>query len=93
MADWDLLLTEARIATMAANRPGYGEIADAALAIDPDDASPLLIGVTHRGDLAEGHRGASALGNHRRPNLIQVDELGWRTEGHFVPALLDFSRR
>jgi len=33
MADWDLLLTDAHIATMAAAAPGYGEISDAALAI------------------------------------------------------------
>jgi imidazolonepropionase len=33
MADWDLLLTDARIATMSADDPGYGEISDAALAI------------------------------------------------------------
>jgi len=33
MADWDLLLTDAHIATMAAAAPGYGEIRDAALAI------------------------------------------------------------
>jgi len=34
MADWDLLLTHARIATMAADAPAYGEIEDAALAVD-----------------------------------------------------------
>ncbi len=33
MADWDLLLTNARVATMAASVPGYGEVEDAALAI------------------------------------------------------------
>ncbi len=33
MADWDLLLTNARIATMAANAAGYGAIEDAALAV------------------------------------------------------------
>jgi len=33
MAHWDLLLTDARIATMCADASGYGEIADAALAI------------------------------------------------------------
>ncbi len=33
MADWDLLLSDANIATMAANAPGYGEISDAALAV------------------------------------------------------------
>ncbi len=33
MADWQLLLTDARIATLAADAPGYGEIHDAALAI------------------------------------------------------------
>jgi len=33
MADWDLLLTDSQIATMAAAAPGYGEISDAALAI------------------------------------------------------------
>ena len=33
MADWDLLLTNARIATMAADAAGYGAIEDAALAV------------------------------------------------------------
>ena len=33
MADWDLLLTDVHIATMAATAPGYGEIREAALAI------------------------------------------------------------
>lgn len=33
MADWDLLLTDVHLATMAATEPGYGEIGDAALAI------------------------------------------------------------
>jgi len=33
MADWDLLLTDARIATLCADAPEYGEIADGAIAI------------------------------------------------------------
>lgn len=33
MADWDLLLTDARIATLDAEAPEYGEITDGALAI------------------------------------------------------------
>jgi imidazolonepropionase len=33
MADWDLLLTDARIATLGAEAPEYGEITDGALAI------------------------------------------------------------
>jgi imidazolonepropionase len=33
MSDWDLLLTDARIATLSADTPDYGEISDAALAI------------------------------------------------------------
>ncbi len=33
MAEWDLLLTDARIATMRADMPDYGEISDAAIAI------------------------------------------------------------
>ena len=33
MVDWDLLLTDVHIATMAATAPGYGEIREAALAI------------------------------------------------------------
>ncbi len=33
MADWDLLLTDARIATMCADVPNYGEISDGAIAI------------------------------------------------------------
>jgi len=33
MAEWDLLLTDARIATMRADTPDYGEISDAAIAI------------------------------------------------------------
>ena len=33
MADWDLLLTDARIATMSADTPDYGEISDGAIAI------------------------------------------------------------
>ncbi len=33
MADWDLLLTNARVATMASSATAYGEIDDAALAI------------------------------------------------------------
>ncbi|MDH3362611.1 MAG: imidazolonepropionase [Gammaproteobacteria bacterium] len=33
MADWDLLLTDARVATLAASAPEYGEIGDGAIAI------------------------------------------------------------
>ena len=33
MADWDLFLTDARIATMRADAPAYGVIEDAAIAI------------------------------------------------------------
>jgi imidazolonepropionase len=33
MADWDLLLTDARIATLCADAPEYGEIANGAIAI------------------------------------------------------------
>ncbi len=33
MSDWDLLLTNASIATLGADTPGYGEISDGALAI------------------------------------------------------------
>ncbi len=33
MADWDLFLTDARIATMRADEPDYGVIEDAAIAI------------------------------------------------------------
>ena len=33
MPDWDLLLTDARIATLAADAPKYGEIDDGALAV------------------------------------------------------------
>jgi imidazolonepropionase len=33
MAEWDLLLTDARIATMRADKADYGEISDAAIAI------------------------------------------------------------
>lgn len=33
MVDWDLLLTDARIASMSADAPGYGEIHDAAIAV------------------------------------------------------------
>lgn len=33
MAEWDLLLTDARLATMRADLPNYGEISDAAIAI------------------------------------------------------------
>jgi len=33
MSDWDLLLTDARIATMRGDRPGYGIIEDGAIAI------------------------------------------------------------
>ena len=33
MPDWDLLLTDASIATLGADMPGYGEISDGALAI------------------------------------------------------------
>ena len=33
MADWDLLLRDARLATMRAGEPDYGIIEDAALAI------------------------------------------------------------
>ena len=50
MADWQLLLTDARIATLAADAPGYGEIDDAALAIA--DGSITWIG--RRDELPEG---------------------------------------
>ena len=33
MPDWDLLLTDARIATLGSGAPGYGEISDGALAV------------------------------------------------------------
>ncbi len=68
MADWDLLLTEARIATMAATRPGYGEIADAALAIH----AGRIAWVGSREDLPEGDaaRSLSLDGRWLTPALI-----------------------
>jgi len=50
MADWDLLLTNARIATMAAKTPGYGEIEDAALAI----SGGRIAWIGSREDLPDG---------------------------------------
>ena len=50
MANWQLLLTDARIATMAADMPGYGEISDAAVAID--DGSIAWLGP--QSELPEG---------------------------------------
>ncbi len=68
MADWDLLLTDARIATMAANRPGYGEIADAALAI----RDGRIAWVGSREDLPEGDaaKSLSLEGRWLTPALI-----------------------
>ncbi len=68
MADWDLLLTEARIATMAATRPGYGEIADAALAI----RDGRIAWVGSREDLPEGDaaKSLSLEGRWLTPALI-----------------------
>jgi len=47
MADWDLLLTDARIATLGVEAPEYGEIADGALAI----ADGLIDWIGPRADL------------------------------------------
>ncbi len=68
MADWDLLLTNARIATMAASRPGYGEIEDAALAIR--DGRIAFVG--NREDLPDGaaEKSLSLDGRWLTPALI-----------------------
>jgi len=68
MADWDLLLSDAHIATMAANAPGYGEISDAALAMR--DGRIAWIG--SREELPEGDatRTLSLEGRWLTPALI-----------------------
>ena len=68
MADWDLLLSDAHIATMAANAPGYGEISDAALAMR--DGRIAWIG--SREELPEGEatRTLSLEGRWLTPALI-----------------------
>ena len=51
MSKWDLLLTDARIATMSENSSGYGEIADAALAVKEG----CIAWLGPREDLPHGH--------------------------------------
>ena len=50
MADWDLLLTDARIATLGTEAPEYGEITDGALAI----SDGLIDWIGPRADLPSG---------------------------------------
>jgi len=50
MADWDLLLTDARIATLGTEAPEYGEITDGALAI----SGGLIDWIGPRADLPSG---------------------------------------
>ncbi|MBU2677127.1 MAG: imidazolonepropionase [Gammaproteobacteria bacterium] len=68
MAQWDLLLTDARVATLAADAPDYGEISEAALAIS--DGSIAWIGP--QADLPTGSAAStrSVAGQWLTPALI-----------------------
>lgn len=90
MADWDLLLTDANIATLAADAPKYGEIEDGAIAIS--DGSIAWVGPQaelHSHDAAETR---SVSGRWLTPALIdchthlvfggsRADEFEQRLEG------------
>jgi hypothetical protein len=58
------------------DRVGVGLLADrhaqAALAVDADDAAALLVGVAYLGDLPQRDLGAVALGDHGRADLVQA---------------------
>ena len=60
MASWDLFLTDARIATMQGDVPGYGVIEDAALAITDGNIAWLGSAAERPGHDAEETR---SLGN------------------------------
>lgn len=68
MPDWDLLLTDVRIATMRADMPDYGEIGDAALAIA--DGSIAWIGSQSDLPAAAASRTESQGGRWVTPALI-----------------------
>lgn len=68
MADWELLLTDVRIATMRADLPDYGEISDGAIAIG--DGSIAWIGSQSELPAAGADRSKSLGGRWVTPALI-----------------------
>jgi imidazolonepropionase len=68
MADWDLLLTDARIATLAAGAPEYGEIGDGAIAIA--DGSIAWIGPQPERPARKSRKTRSLGGRWITPALI-----------------------
>lgn len=68
MADWDLLLTDAHIATMCADAPAYGEISDGAVAIA--DGSIAWIGPQNSLPDGEATETRSIAGRWITPALI-----------------------
>ncbi len=68
MSRWDLLLTDARVATMRADQPGYGEIDDGAVAVK--DGRIAWVG--RRTELPAGHaaESRSMAGRWLTPALI-----------------------
>lgn len=68
MADWDLLLTDARIATMAAGSVEYGVLTDAAIAIK--DGAIAWVGYEHELPRCEAAERRSVGGRWITPALI-----------------------
>ncbi len=68
MADWDLLLTDARIATLAADSPEYGEISDGAIAIT--DGSIAWLGPKAERPAGKSRKTRSLGGQWVTPALI-----------------------
>jgi len=68
MADWDLLLTDARIATMRADAPDYGVISDGAIAVA--DGSIAWIGPQNERPSSDAKRTRSLHGQWVTPALI-----------------------
>jgi imidazolonepropionase len=68
MADWDLLLTDARIATLAADSPEYGEISDGTIAIA--DGSIAWLGPKAKQPAGKSRKTRSLGGQWVTPALI-----------------------
>ena len=68
MAAWDLLLTDARIATLAADTPDYGEISDGAIAIA--DGSIAWVGAGAERPAGKARKTRSLGGQWVTPALI-----------------------
>jgi len=77
------------------HRIGIGFLADRhtqpAHAVDPNDPPRTRVGVEHLSHLSEGDGRTIADQQHRVPQFVEVDKLGWSPKGYFIMSLIDLS--